>query len=372
MLRTLFLLDPSGNDLQLHAGPAWLRSWAGVQVVVPRSLCTYLRLDATGVPLRRLRGYVELQVAGQSPFRQTGFFAARVGTRFHVWLWDQQLVQDLAVRQDLTADRLHVIPSSVLGPRLKDSGAFFWALPGTHGVEAQLWHNKKFAFSAWFPQKPSPEEWAGWRHEVEAREGVVWPASPPMQRVDAASSTPWARNFVPVGRRSWSMDQLAPVALGVLTTALLAYGAWVYGQIVATERVIQGNAPSLDGEQAAAQQQKVKALDVQRWVQDVGGLRGGQQTSDLLRTLAPVLAAEGLLLREIDVQGGNVTATLRPTREFKMASFIERLENSGSFQNARLLEGNNGALRFSWRIRDTALEAADDGRRSNVANGEAR
>lgn len=332
-----------------------MRPWMGVQLVVPRSLCTYLRLDAAGVPLRRLRSFVELQVAGQSPFQETGFFAMRMGVRFHVWLWDQRLLNDAVIRHGLSGERVRAVPSSMLGPRLKDGGAFFWTMPGMHGIEAQLWEGRKLAFSAWFPARPGPEEWRGWRHEIEAREGVTWPADRPMQRQDPPAPAPWARNFASNSQlAAWPKQRLVPVMLGALTTVLLAYGAWVYGQIVANEQVIQlAEAPVLDDSQRSAQQQKVKALDAQRWVQDVSALRGEYRMTDLMRALSPVLAAEGLLLREIDVQGMGITATLRPTREFKIASVIERLENAGLFENARLLDAANGALRVSWRIRDS-------------------
>ena len=360
MLRNYYLFDRQGNDRLLSKGhaPKALRDALGPVLVIPRSLCLYLRLDARNVPAWRLRSYVRLQLLAQSPVLQPDVYVARQGEWLHVWLWDREYAASFAKRHRMKASRIEALPSSVLTRRAR-AGVVWSRCPESNGLQAQLWQAGRMMNDSWFEEQPDALAWRTWREDSLRRHGTTWPEQPEFGHDQQFPARPWARNLLrePATALLQAGAPAARLAIGSAIVATTGFGVWLFAQRHAYETVqqqLQDDKAQMAAKLAPLEQARASALQAQRWMAQVDGLRPRRLTLDVIRRIGTVLTAQGAVLRDLDIQGDVVRATVVPTvGELNLTELTAALTRATDFEDVRFIDpvSPNG-FRFSWRLRN--------------------
>ncbi|MFM9922035.1 hypothetical protein VLK31_03510 [Variovorax sp. H27-G14] len=368
MFRPCYLFNPDGRDQLLYRGAAFRlpQSLLGVVLALPRELCIYLRLDATGIPLLRLQAFVRLQLLSQSPIREPGVFVARQGNLLHVWLWESKWRAEFAARHKLPASRISTVPSGLLVTPPSQDGAIFVRTLGAQGVEAQLWQSRALVHDGWFEAAPAELEWNLWRDEVGQQEGVQWPSELPRTQEIIGSKRAWARNlFRDRGGLPVSTGLFWPGVLSAATLATAGYVAWLYGQMDYFEKTVadsRSGQSDLESALKPIQHAREQALSGQRWILQAQQLTAGSIRPALIEQIGRTVTAQGAVVRELEVQGGKVRVTLVPAvGELALTPMVEALSQISEFEDVRFVDGaGTDGFRFEWRLRDA--RAANGGR----------
>lgn len=361
MLRSCYLFDEQGNDLPLAEGkgPSALRNALGAMLVVPRSLCLYLRLDARGIPLLRLRSYARLQLLARSPVVQPDVFVARQGDTLHLWLWDREFVQSFARRQGLPASRVDAVPSSVFTkPPLRD-GAVFLKTPGSAGVHAQLWQAGSLLHDGWFEEMPDALEWRVWRDDIERQEGIQWPETLPPVHTSNVLGRPWARNLLRERAIGATLPgaPVARVALGCASLATLGYGVALQAQLIfynAQVDQVRRAQTEVSARLRPIEEARQAALQAQQWVTQADRLVQRPPATALLERIGSTVTGQGAVVRDLDIQGDITRATLAPAAgELSLPDLTAALTQVGEFDDVRFIDAAPGkGFKFAWRLRD--------------------
>ena len=361
MLRSCYLFDGRGHDLLLveGKGPGALRHALGVVLVVPRSQCLYLRLDARGVPLLRLRSYARLQLLARSPVVQPDVFVARQADTLHLWLWDREFVQSFARRQGLPASRVEALPSSVFTKPPSPNGAMFVQTPGSDGVHAQLWQAGSLLHDGWFEESPNALEWRIWRDDIERQEGIQWPETLPPAHTSKVLGRPWARNLLRERALGATLPgaPVARVALGCATLATLGYGVALQAQLFFYQAQIdQARRAQADvsARLRPIEDARQAALQAQRWVTQADRLVQRPPATALLERIGSTVTSQGAVVRDLDIQGDITRATLAPAAgELSLPDLTAALTQVGEFDDVRFIDAApDKGFKFAWRLRD--------------------
>ena len=362
MLRSCYLFDEQGNDLPLveGTGPSALRNALGVVLVVPRSQCLYLRLDARGIPLLRLRSYARLQLLARSPVVQPDVFVARQGDSLHLWLWDRAFVQSFARRQGLPAARVEALPSSVLTTKqASPDGAALLQTPGSAGVHAQLWQAGRLLHDGWFEEAPDALEWRIWRDDIQRQEGIQWPETLPPRQSSKVLGRRWARNLLRERALGATLPAapVARMALGCATLATLGYGVALQAQLhlyKAQIEAVQRAQTEVSARLRPIEEARQAALETQQWVTRADRLVQRPPASALLERIGSTVTGQGAVVRDLDIQGDIARATLAPAAgELSLPDLTAALTQVGEFDDVRFIDAAPGrGFRFAWRLRD--------------------
>jgi hypothetical protein len=336
-LQSIYLF--SGNTLH-----AVQRGLAGrlleAEVVVGRSLCTYFRLDAQGIPKLKRAAYLQLQLPAQAIYAHSGFYASQQANFIHVWVWDQALVDAAVHKQGLGKVRLHCVPETVgtvyagvsaaLNPCAtvhtgSATGAGFEGLlfsaertgwPGTAGALVQ---------SAWWPERPNKQQWAAFSGLSVAptvlahTQATLGARLKPKMR---ALATGQVRNAMVHNNATGAggmAGTLVKLPWAVLALALCAAGLCFYAGALAKQYVdleaqqgqlkIQTAAAtdSVAGERVTkARSDQEIAQTANLWAVAAQGYFDSPDVMGLWTYLAKPLARQGVLLREFDYRAGEL------------------------------------------------------------------
>lgn len=362
MLRSCYLFDESGDDRELITGraPPALRQRLGLVLLIPRSLCLYLRLDARGVPLLRLRSFARLQLIAQSPIVKPEVFAARQGEILHLWLWEKDCLQAFSRRHGVPASRVEAMPSSAWTTAPPAGGAVLQRTPGSSGLHAQLWQDGRLQHDGWFESAPDAAAWRRWREDAARQHALQWPEAAPPEQEHDLPHRPWARNLLrehgfTVAADGGALAPLAPRLLAGATALSVACGIWLQAQASRFQHAIDGVQDAqadlsarLDPLQAARE----AALQSQRWVVEAERLVTRTPATALLERIGSTLTAQGAVIREIDVQGDRVRVTVAPAvGELSLPELTQALTRTAGFHDVRFVDATSAqGLRFSWRL----------------------
>lgn len=361
MLRSCYLFDPQGHDLPLveSKAPRALRNALGVVLVVPRSLCLYLRLDARGIPLLRLRSFARLQLLARSPVVQPDVFVARQGAALHLWLWDRAFAQSFAERLGLPASRVDALPSSVFTKPPSPDGAVLLKTPGSAGLHAQLWQAGKLLHDGWFEGPPDALDWRTWRDDVERQEGIQWPEAPPAEQASDVLGRPWARDLLRQRALGATLPAapIARTALGCATLATLGYGVALQAQLFLYKAQIdqvQRAQTAVSARLRPIEEARQAALQAQQWVTQADRLVQRPSATALLERIGSTVTGQGAVVRDLDIQGDITRATVAPAAgELSLPDLTAALTQVGEFDDVRFIDASPGkGLRFAWRLRD--------------------
>jgi Tfp pilus assembly protein PilN len=361
MLQNSLIYNPAQADeaAPAHAPSKGLSRWLPVSMVVPRDLCTYHRVSCAGVPFYKLQEFARLQALQHAPFVQFGASAVRQGQTLHLWIWDQQHETRFA-QQHSHIGHFQAIAQSLFSRPIVQ-GVVWLATPTGH--EAQLWLGKKLQDSQWFAHPPSAHDWAQRQAQNPELAPLGWPARLPPAHASVMGSRPWSINLITRQRTqpplNWTQLSNATLLLGA--AALLGWGGWLQGQIHGHQARIQANQAQQENifeQQVPQQQARVQTLNAVQRIQRIQALNAQTRSEAVLVEVNRLLSRQGLWVREIDLNGSTVEATLiaPPGVTPRLTAILGVLENSALFHDARFVDVVPGAgFKFAWRVEQDTL-----------------
>lgn len=199
---------------------------AGALAFVGRELCLFLLVDASRIPVRQRPEFVALAVRRAAPFADPDFDVLWLHDHAATWYWSRERVMSL-----VEGDR---------GVRFRAESVFRGNVPaadteqilaldvqaatGEHftvGTEARVWRRGRLLASRWWPQAPSPAEWA-----VFARgAGLESADTPPEVEASAILEKPLNASAPRLDLRG-QLTLKAPLVAGILATIGVTLLAW--------------------------------------------------------------------------------------------------------------------------------------------------
>lgn len=158
---TLARLDDDG----VHPLPG--NGTGPLRLLVGRSLCLFLHVDASAVPAKERAGFVMLAVRRAAPFEDPEADIVWIGDHAAVWFWSasrvRELAQSLSPRTRIQAEASHrgAIPEAPDQLELLDLSQPL-AADGSGaqaGLEARLWRNGRLVATRWWPALPPEGAW---------------------------------------------------------------------------------------------------------------------------------------------------------------------------------------------------------------------
>lgn len=352
-----FLLANPDSEPQ-SVGARWGR---GALLVLGRQFCVHFSLDATGVPARRVSGFVALQAARLTPFARFDGVFVRQGSQVQVWVWPQELVRSALARLGLGRGPWLVRPESLCGS-VPTQGVIVRSC--AQGVEALRFDAGQLLDAMWWPEPPGAQALGVFCGNVAAvmaedsvldrvRNGRIWAHAVRQVPVFSVGST--EQGAVP-----WFKMSLAWVVLGWAFLGLAgAYAGWAWAseqQMVRANIVAQTeldlllveSARGTSGRAGAAQ-----AEDVQ-WVNDIRRLTRGVRLDELLKQFEAPLAVRGLLIRELVIDKDELKLTLVSGYggAVDLEEAIAALESVDLWQRVELIDFMNpAAARFGLKFK---------------------
>ena len=364
MLQNSLIYSPAGADLPIGKTPAgpWPAGLRTLRMVVPRSLCTYQRIPCEGVPFFKLHEFARLQAQQHSPFVHFGACAVKHGQYLHLWLWDKAHETRFAQKHD-NPERFQVLAQSLLTQPAQQG--VIWTFQGAGpdaGCEAQLWRNHQLQDTQWFDAPPNAQTWQQRHAQYPELAANGWPLQLPTVRASALVPRAWGRNLL--NRASIaptiSWQKLVNTTLVLCAAGVLGWVASLQGQILAYQAIITDNEDFQAKKIAQEQPQQAARAVTLNTVQRIKSLQSLQANSRVLASLeeiAQLFSRQGLWVRDIDINGQTIDATLiaPPGVTPRLTAVIGVIENSDLFHDARFTDVvPGGGFRFSWRITPAA------------------
>lgn len=359
------LFNPHGADALLER-PLFgriPRRLKALRLVVPRHLCTYQRIECAGVPRLKLGSFAKLQVQALAPFSNYGSCVVRQANWLHIWMWDATIESAFSKKHD-NRQQFSALPYSLYSTPAAN-GLVWLAVPGSTGLEGQLWKDGQLVDSMWFDAPPDADTWAGLHAQTPGLHALGWPLALPTSGVpQAIASAPrhWGRNLTPrrQNRPRIQWASLAPAALVAATAALVGWGSWIYSEKEAHQEAInlgQQSQERLLAELEPMQQARQRTTKTLAWINTVQALSPAPSTHSIIAELADILTRQGLVVRELDVNAPTVQATLVATAggSPRLTAVLGALENHPWFYDARFVDVSGGTgFKFAWRLRADA------------------
>lgn len=331
--------------------------WIKPLWILPRAWCVTTSLQAKGVPRHKTSALINLHLGRLAPFADCGVYACRSGDWVHLWFWENERVRVFCEKYSLDFSAINLAPESVCFPKQKNGAVFYRCLKG---VEAQLWHHGSLLDSAWWPEMIEAATWEHWRPTAAAVSGAraliaSWPETLPEvmapkhgTHVDAEAvlSEPWAYNLL--GKKSWhvlkevSAEKLVLLAGGVLML-FSCYLLTQWWALQMQQRDVEKQIASLSPLIGPLNDARSRALEDQRWVNKLAGLRSSDDVKSLLASLQPILLGQEAALREFEYLDGEIRLMLVPINtELDLVALTREFEALPNLTDIRLLPESDG------------------------------
>jgi len=321
--------------------------------VLPRSRLLFTRIDLNGIPARRQREAVRLELEQKAPF-DAGGWMLRLGGQACVWYWPRALEQP-AAPADAPGSRPAMVPESALWPALGEDEFRWLAEPSEDLYLLQYRHPQRGLYEKRYTAPVDAGEALAWLQRHGARidhPGALQPAAPPPV---TSYQAPAGESLDP--QTSYLEQRVFPA-----TAALLLFLVAVYSVAVARAGWETGQARA---ERRAVQAQVQDVIDLRN---RAGELRAGN------RRLAAIarpsqLALAALLAETLDISSTRLVQwSYRDDRlDLSWQSdgmppdatrLIPLLEAEPALRNVQAQVHENGLVQISLNIVTEALREA--------------
>ncbi|PJK09230.1 hypothetical protein CO608_06980 [Lysobacteraceae bacterium NML08-0793] len=125
-------------------------------VVVGRELCLFSSIDASRIPAKQRREFIELAVRRASPFPDPEYDLTWFGAHAAIWYWPRSRVTAL-LGNDFQPDSPMLAESGFVPPSTDTNGAELLRLE--QGYNGRIWDQQHLLADRWWPDIPSQAEW---------------------------------------------------------------------------------------------------------------------------------------------------------------------------------------------------------------------
>lgn len=306
--------------------------------VLARGLCHFKPVDLSQVPLRARAQALSLQVAQFSPYPATGRHAVWQNGRASVWYWDQTTVQRSMAEANLAAQRVRVLPESVLyapgtsGLRL---------IRNLQGVEAQYWQDDRLLQSRWWKEVPGAAEWLAFQRDIGLAGESRQPDAPPPQALEL-HHTPQLSSSAGSEVAGWRDER---IVYALLALTLFTPTAWIGAKLIKSElaqRTVLAAATGLERKalpQFNAREQALRAAARSRALNELDPY---PSQLELMARVASALPKGATSLKEWDSRDGKLKIVLVIQNDaFSSSALVGALQKAGGFENVQVAPGND-------------------------------
>lgn len=301
--------------------------------MLSRPFYRFCRFDLKSVPKPQRVQALELQIRQWTPFANTGRYLVWQGEDALIWAWDaDRLGADIAT-QNLSSNRVEILPESLLHPPLADGLRLAACLDG---VEGQLWQDGFLVHSRWWPAVPTEAEWLNFQRDAGNSAQQQSTVVPPPARQNWLLQ-PWARN-VPAGSGgAWTASyETWLVGAGVLILAGMT--SWYGIQLAKTRQALELRNSELKAAETIARpifEARQRALDAQVRIEllQKAGLYPDQLA--VMATLATLLPRNTATLTEWDYRDDKLKISVSSPSKLSSSVLIGALLDSGWFGDVR-------------------------------------
>lgn len=312
--------------------------WGGLQWVLSRALYRFHVIDLSQVPARSRAQALQLGLIQWTPFARSAYYIAWQGEQAMVWAWDAERVAAAMAAQGLNAQRVLVLPETVLRRPLARDGLLLQQC--IDGCEGQLWRQGLLAHSRWWPQAPSAEEWLMFQ-----RDAALPPAQQqtvvPTPLASGLAEVPWLDNAGAPGSTALGTERLLLALTSLLLFAATCwYGATWY-KLHNQVEVLALQKAQLQAQATPIAQARGQALDDLAKVQSLRALAPYPEQLQLMAKVAQSLPADKSFLKEWDFQWGQLKFTLSSAADIAATGLIARFQQDSPLREMKALPGRD-------------------------------
>lgn len=308
-----------------------------LQWVLARPLYRFHIFDLTQVPAKNRTQALRLELAQWTPFANSDYYVGWHGPQALVWGWNADKVNPAIAAQGLKAQRVQILPETVLHT------PFDGGLCLSHcqeGYEGQRWREGQLEHSRWWPQTPTADEWLMFQ-----RDAGIAPAEqqnqPPAPRVSALGPRPWVNQAGSTDDQAIQLERLM-VALGAFLLLLptLWYGFSFY-KVQASTAQLHEQQTQLQREAGPIMQARSQALDYLARINALRALAPYPEQLTLMAKITQVLPQDKSYIKDWDFQSGQLKVTLTSTGDISSTHLIGLLQQAGPFRDVKALPGRD-------------------------------
>ena len=287
-----------------------------------------------------------MKLQGSSPYRSCGHYAVWRGGVALLWMWDQEVQQQLLQGASDAPKRLRCIPESLLQPPMELlEGLQARLLAVRRGFDLQVWQTGRLLLSIYFRSAPSAAEVKLALRSIPGAEGLAVP------QVDAGHylATPWAAMGGQGIHSDWERwiphGLVAALLLGVSfeLTQGVAWWWWERGLQNDHAQLVKQIETLLDARNRAQQANAEATLLYQR-------MQAAPAQIALLKQLHGLLPSDSRLL-SWRFRGDELALQIS-TGNMDPRFFVQRLQDDGKFRNVRVEPSSRGeGLQLTMALR---------------------
>jgi len=310
--------------------------------VLSRGLCRFRLFRQPATVGSSAKSALRLQLIAWSPFDQSSYFVVMQKDVAMVWAWDGPAAEAwLRAAQTPTpaptanptaaAATAQLWPEAVCRPR--PQGEVCRLVQGIDGWEAQTWSAGVLNASRWWPTQPDVAEFQRWAQTGPA----AGPSSQPSLSVvaDAAhqawAKRPWAEGLGLQALQS-TASPLERVVVGATLVGLVGLSAAQGRQLWDVSAQRQSTIDARERLQASLGSTLVareRALSLSGEAQELSAAMSAVQPLELLQHLSERLPSQGVLLRELELQGQRLRISLDLPADVPRAQVVKELQAAG-------------------------------------------
>lgn len=310
----------------------------GEQIIISRGLCHYERMTklASGLSLRAIQA-VRLSANARTPAPDPGFHFDDRGQELGVWSWDKSILDPLG---DFDGQ---VIPESLLHDPL-DQGTRLIAC--IDGVEGQIWQNGQLKHSRWWPNAPSPSDWALFLRAARYEGTSDMPETTQLEFLPTPPRSNLFERALQFDGLHWR-DIAAIIVFLLLVPSLYLGGQWVSLSFEHNRlsrqlaELSEASAPLVEAQRSV----QATSAELAAYSQELNYVHPGQ----LMAALIGIADAQSIFLEEFDLREGTITAVLNAedNEAFSPSDLVTALEANQEFQDVSVEPGRGSGR---WQI----------------------
>ena len=298
-----------------------------------------------GRPLADQWGALRAQSLAWQPFERGALSFALQGDSGLMMAWDASALEEQLTAQGLALDKIELIPEPALCKPPEADGLRLLQLDD--GFEGQFWQANFLKSSRWWPELPGTEEWLDFARASGASPGGEGWDECPSPQVPELLDKPW----LALRRPGQQLDQvqraerwlIGGAGLALLFASMpLVREHW---ELYTAERVQQERLAALKATTAPIarlqDQARQSQIAAEQLVSDLRGI----QPFDVFRYLSEHLPKEGVLLRELDLEGRKLRLVFELAPGVSRSSLVERMQAGAWFKT---VAEQQGAPQLNW------------------------
>lgn len=331
------------------------------RVVVARGALRIKQLDLSSLPLKEQWKAARLQALAWAPFEQSDLRLVLVAGKALLMAWNCRGLEAQARALGLDPTQWTLVTEPML--RSVPNGQEVRLLQGLDGHEGQLWQNGMLIATRWWPSVPDLPAWLNFLRSAGRHEAI--PGA--IDRVPPPTAAHWlAKPWAPVreahyttGRSGRAERWLVVGAALVAVAATAAQGRQTWEQHRRLQ-ALRSERDAMVAEVAPLLAERSRALVAMNVARQLAERLGSGDPLGVMAHLAAVLPRDGVLLKELMVEGRDVRLVIEAPATVSRAALVSALQSRGQVTNVS--ESTDGVQRgwvaFSFKFSSAEQPAA--------------